>query len=388
MTAPQVVGQVQGASAVAATAANHGALDALFSNGNPTGTAHPALTSDAAHAQALTANPSAVLSNFVSWGANGLSSSHTAAKAWSATTLAVSSRAVVAGRPVTLAATVHASTRPTGTVTFKDGAKVLGTAWLDGRGVARLTTYSLARGYHSITAVYNGDGHVLGSSSAADGVSVTAQSVPPSKPTAARAWSATTLAVSARAVLAGRPVTLTATVSSSAHPTGSVTFKDGAKVLGTAWLDGRGVARLTTYLLARGYNSITAVYNGDGHVLGSTSRADGVSVTAQSVPPSRPSATSTAWVTLQNVGNVSTAGSSLMFVVTVSPARGGTVTVRDGSTSLGQFEVDRTGKTAVAIPIGLSAGRHTLTASYVSADGTVKGTGSLSLSLAQSSIWE
>jgi hypothetical protein len=62
----------------------------------------------------------------------------------------------------------------------------------------------------------------------------------------------------------GQSVTFTATVtSSSGTPTGSVTFLDGATVLGTAGLSG-GVATFTTSTLTLGSHSITASYSGGG----------------------------------------------------------------------------------------------------------------------------
>jgi hypothetical protein len=62
------------------------------------------------------------------------------------------------GTPVVLTATVHASTgTPTGMVTFYDGTTVLGTARVDGRGVATLTISTLVAGRHAISAFYSGD---------------------------------------------------------------------------------------------------------------------------------------------------------------------------------------------------------------------------------------
>jgi hypothetical protein len=59
-------------------------------------------------------------------------------------------------------------------------------------------------------------------------------------------------------------VTFTATVSSAAGiPTGTVTFKDAANTLGTAALNGSGIATLTTSLLTIGTHVITVDYAGD-----------------------------------------------------------------------------------------------------------------------------
>ena len=62
----------------------------------------------------------------------------------------------------------------------------------------------------------------------------------------------------------GMNVTFTATVASvgAGTPTGTVTFKNGTKVLSTGLLSG-GIATLTTNSLPAGTNSITAWYSGD-----------------------------------------------------------------------------------------------------------------------------
>src|SRR5262249_43419688 len=53
---------------------------------------------------------------------------------------------------------------PTGTVTFMDGAVILGTATVGADGRATFTTSFTATGGHTITAVYNGDANFAGSS--------------------------------------------------------------------------------------------------------------------------------------------------------------------------------------------------------------------------------
>jgi hypothetical protein len=64
----------------------------------------------------------------------------------------------VAGQAVTFTATVTGSgPMPTGTITFKDGSTVLGTATLDSSGTASLSTSALTAGTHPITASYSGN---------------------------------------------------------------------------------------------------------------------------------------------------------------------------------------------------------------------------------------
>jgi hypothetical protein len=74
--------------------------------------------------------------------------------------------------------------------------------------------------------------------------------------------------------------TITATVSSSSNgtPTGSVSFYDGTKLLGTMPLSG-GVATCNFSSLTLTKHMISAQYNGDGNFLGSTSAAIGITVT-------------------------------------------------------------------------------------------------------------
>jgi hypothetical protein len=212
----------------------------------------------------------------------------------------------------------------------------------------------------------------------------------------AKASTTTTLSVSAHAVQPGQRLTLTAAVDAvhaSATPAGTVTFKDGSTVLGTAWLNAHGVAKLTTSL-AKGSHHISTVYAGDGHVKGSVSAAAAVTVTPatsrppQSRPPvsrppsSPPPSSGGPQVSITDVGNVSTADMSLVFEISVRGASGGSVSILDGGRELGQLGVDRSGQAALAIGVGLSAGRHSLTVNYTSADGRVHSTGSLSLYLA------
>ncbi len=81
------------------------------------------------------------------------------------------------GDAVTFTATVTVSGGPaTGTVTFKDGATVLGTGTLDGAGQATFATSTLAVASHSITATYGGDATFGGSVSAPSAYVVTRQS--------------------------------------------------------------------------------------------------------------------------------------------------------------------------------------------------------------------
>jgi hypothetical protein len=81
------------------------------------------------------------------------------------TTLASSPNPSTFGQAVTFTATVKATSgTPTGTVTFKDGTTTIGTGVLSA-GKATFKTSKLAKGIHSITAVYGGSITDLGSAS-------------------------------------------------------------------------------------------------------------------------------------------------------------------------------------------------------------------------------
>ena len=170
------------------------------------------------------------------------------------------------GVAVTFGASVY-PTDATGTVQFFDGSTAIGSTAVSG-GAATFTTSSLAAGSHSITARYSGDAKYAGSTSAA-----VAQTVNTTKVN-------TTAVVtsSASSVTAGQSVTFTATVSPSAA-TGTVQFKDGATVLGSATLSG-GKATYTTSALTAGTHNISATYAGDSSYNSSTSAALTQTVTA------------------------------------------------------------------------------------------------------------
>ncbi len=83
----------------------------------------------------------------------------------------------------------------------------------------------------------------------------------------------TTLTSSVNPSLVDQCTTLTATVVSSGGPapTGTVDFYDGATLIGSASVNGSGVATLSVCNLSLGNHNITAEYSGDGTNLASTS---------------------------------------------------------------------------------------------------------------------
>ena len=166
------------------------------------------------------------------------------------TSLASSLNPSTYGQLVKFTATVSGGGTPTGTVTFNDGVTALGTVALSG-GQAQISTAMLSAGPHSIAATYNGS-PTYGTSTSA----TLAQAVN-------KAPTATTLASSLNPSVSGQTVTFTAAVTPSTA-TGTVTFSDNGKSLGSAALSG-GTAKLSTSTLSAGVHPITATYNGDGN---------------------------------------------------------------------------------------------------------------------------
>src|SRR5205814_2095514 len=136
----------------------------------------------------------------------------------------------------------------------------------------------------------------------------------------------------------GQSVVFTATVigqpPANSTPSGTVTFMDGAATLGTGTLSGSGVTAQATFTISTlsvSGHSITAVYGGDSTYLGATSAA-----LTQTVNQ----ASTTTTITNSSL-NPSTFGQTVTFTASVTvtvPGAGtptGTVTFKDGATTLG-----------------------------------------------------
>lgn len=265
------------------------------------------------------------------------------------TTLTTSVTSAVVGVNVTLTASVAGLT-PTGNVVFKDGTTTIGTVATTGttatRTAALVTTFSTV-GAHSITAVYAGDADDTTSTSTAKTVTATIKAT------------TNTLTVSpTSAVVNATSVALTATVVGYT-PTGTVTFKDGTTTIGTATLSGTGTtatATLNTTFSTAASHSITAVYAGDANDATSTATAKTVTVTK--------AVTTT---TLTNSVSTAAAGQSVTLTATstgFNPT--GTVTFKDGTTTLGTGTLSGTGnsRTATFNAIFSTVASHSITAVY------------------------
>ena len=188
----------------------------------------------------------------------------------------------VFSQPVTFTAAVDSTAgAPTGTVSFFDGAILLGTGTLTtagGRQLATLTLSSLGVGTHAISANYEASGNFAGDAS--PGMTHTVSIVP----------TGTALTASPNPSDTDDTVTFTAVVSVASGltvtPTGTVTFKAGTDTLGTAPLVGN-TATFTTADLPVGKATITATYAGDATTTTSSGSVN-VEVTGPTSPPVPP----------------------------------------------------------------------------------------------------
>ncbi len=265
------------------------------------------------------------------------------------TTLTTTDATPTVGNSITLTATVVSTDgpQPTGVISFTDNGAPLGSASLNGSGIAILTINSLSPGAHSIVASYGGDtDNALSSSS-------------PLTETVAQIATTTTLSSDANPLSAGATLHLTATVAPAATAdgplTGQVTFADAGTPLGTASLDGSGQATLTVNTLAVGSHTLIASYGGATNYATSTSAplAQQVQKTATTV-----SVTQSATTVL--------AGMPVSFTATVTGSTGiptGMATLYDGGTSIQTATLNAQGIASFSTN-ALSSGAHTLTVGY------------------------
>jgi hypothetical protein len=192
-------------------------------------------------------------------------------KGASSLTLESSNPSAGYGAPVTFTATAKAvapaTGRPSGVVRFWEGNKLLGASNLAaaqaaGTSTAQFVTSTLSPGAHAIRAEYVGNFNFEGATA------TTSQDIGPS-------GTVTGISATPNPATFGQDVTLKATVAGApgtpGEPTGTVTFRDGSTVLGTATLDGDQHATLEVSGLHGGQHVLTAEYSGGGLFDASTS---------------------------------------------------------------------------------------------------------------------
>jgi hypothetical protein len=167
----------------------------------------------------------------------------------------------------TVTAVAPATGSPTGVVDFYEGDVLLGAVSLvagNSGSVATFASSALRTGSHAITAEYLGNFNFTGSS---DSVSQVVGQVP----------TVTGLTAAPNPAVYGDAVTLTATVSTTpatqGPATGTVTFLDGATVLGSVPLAGTpdGQQATLTVPMQPGDHELVARYSGTSRFLASSS---------------------------------------------------------------------------------------------------------------------
>lgn len=258
----------------------------------------------------------------------------------STTTTLISDAATYAIQsPITLTATVP-QPAVTGLVVFSDQSGPLGSAWLNqpNFGEAILTLPSLPPGIQTITAQFQGDFQYNASVSNAAPINVAA------------AFTTTALSAPATRFFAATAVPLTATVT-PASASGSIAFADGGISLGTSPLVS-GAATFTTATLTPGTHNLTAAFSGNA-----TEQPSQSPVLTLQIDPS------SSTVALAPLPISILYGTPLALSVTVSPATAtGTVTIADGTTTLGQPGLANAVATLTAT--NLTPGTHTFIPTY------------------------
>ena len=230
---------------------------------------------------------------------------------------------------------------------------------------------SLTPGAYTVTAAYSGDSSF--NPSTASTIFTIAKINPVGTLTSSSAYITSGSSVQFTYSLARVAGTALATLAS--YPTGSVVFTDttSGAVLGTGTLNSLGVATITTSAITTsGANTITAVYSGD-------SNFNTISTTG-TVTVGTLTSTSTAVTVAANTYFVN---STVPLVATVSPAAAAAVRFYDGSTYLGSANSSASTGIATLNSTALTAGAHTITATFAGTTTYASSTGVGSVTILQ-----
>ena len=178
------------------------------------------------------------------------------------TVLTASSLTPTYGDSVTLTAVVSPAPAPNGTAAFYNGKTLLGTEPLSAQGSAHISLTTLPIGTDFLRAIFSGSTGYL--------TSMGGQTV------VVRAVTISTLTASPTTQLVTLPIVLTAKLASTAvgAATGTFSFFDGSKLLGTSAVQSNGLAVFNATTLGDGKHSVSATYSGDGDFLPSMATAD------------------------------------------------------------------------------------------------------------------
>jgi len=206
----------------------------------------------------------------------------------------------------------------------------------------------LSAGVHTLTAQYSGDANYpafkFGNYTVAVG--------------SGRSTS-TSLSASSSTLTAGQTVTFSATVTAPGHsiPSGTVTFTSGSLNLGTVPLNSSGQASITTSSMTPGTYSVVASYTGQQSSM--PSQSSPVSVVIAKVPDTL---ALSATPSPAKVGTAVTISAAVQYVSGDTFFPTGTVTIKDGSTTLATLSVSD--GAASFTTSSLAVGTHTLSATY------------------------
>lgn len=154
---------------------------------------------------------------------------------------------------------------------------------------------------------------------------------------------------------------LVANLPSRPTPSGSITFYDGATILGTATLDGTGTATYATSSLSVGSHAITASYAGDAN-FNSTMQTAPIFIAVAALPPAFDLVSSNSSVT---IAKSSSSTSSLTLTLTPNATFSGAVTLTATGVPAGvtlQFSkaaIQLAGGLPVQVPVTISTGKTT-----------------------------
>lgn len=262
--------------------------------------------------------------------------------------LTSSSNPVLGGSSLTFTARLTGNCNvPTGTVTFLDGATVIGTATLDSDGVGSFTTAFLVVGQHNVTATYPGDFNFDASAS-----NVLTQTIT-GDPTSI------SFSLTPNPVHAFSLISLQSQVTSPyGTPTGTVEFLADESVVASAPLDRSGKATATLSTLSAGLHAMIARYTADTRFQPSTS-----SPVQETVIGADTSMTLTASPNPAIDTEMITFTAAVHALQGISRAPTGTVTLLDGNALLGTAQLNAGGISTFSVA-SLSPGQHLITAHY------------------------
>jgi acetyl esterase/lipase len=251
-------------------------------------------------------------------------------------------------QPVTFTATVIAATgTPAGTVSFFDGAQLLGSEPLV-NGTASLTVKTLEIGVHEIKAVYDGSAGFDGTTSP-----TLVHTVVKGNPNA-------TLTSSSAGALFGDPLSFAVAVRGNLPdaptPGGSVTLSVDGAAAGSATLAADGTATIAVPLMPAGVHSVTALYSGDA------------AYESASVALTQTVAKAPTGISVHSMANPSAVGVPVTMEIQVSPIEhpampvGGNVVVTTGGQTVSEAQL--IGNGAAASVGALAGGDYTITATY------------------------